>query len=92
MSDKLEIPRLKVKKNWHVGLSSDSVDRSHPDVHDDQLIQEHLMESVARKYVALSWASQKDHVNSWISLSSSLSFLIRIPVCLLFTYYKAEPR
>lgn len=50
MSDKLEIPRLKVKKNWYVGLSSVPVDRSHPDVHDDQLIQEHLMESVARKY------------------------------------------
>ncbi|KAJ8533027.1 hypothetical protein K7X08_015916 [Anisodus acutangulus] len=48
MSDKLEIPRLKVKKNWYGGLSSDPVDRSHPDVHDDQLIQEHLMESLAR--------------------------------------------
>lgn len=85
MSDKLEIPRLKVKKNWHVGLSSDPVDRSHPDVHDDQLIQEHLMESVARKYVALSWASQKDHVNSWISLSSFLSFLIRMPVLFIIS-------
>ncbi|KAK4730484.1 hypothetical protein R3W88_023472 [Solanum pinnatisectum] len=48
MSDKLEIPRLKVKKNWYVGLNSVPVDRSHPDVHDDQLIQEHLMESVVR--------------------------------------------
>lgn len=40
MSDKLEIPRRKVLKNWHVGLKPDPVDRSHPDVHDDQLVQE----------------------------------------------------
>lgn len=39
MSDKLEIPRRKVRKDWHVGLHSDPVDRSHPDVHDEQLIQ-----------------------------------------------------
>lgn len=45
MSDKLEIPRLKVKKDWYVGLHTDPVDRSHPDVHDDQLIQEARMES-----------------------------------------------
>lgn len=49
MSDKLEIPRLKVKKNWHVGLHPDPVDRSHPDVQDDQLIQEAIMESKTRK-------------------------------------------
>ncbi|KAL8526763.1 hypothetical protein ACS0TY_015826 [Phlomoides rotata] len=46
MTDKLEIPRLKVKKDWHVGLHPDPVDRSHPDVHDDQLIQEALTDSV----------------------------------------------
>ncbi|KAL3531728.1 hypothetical protein ACH5RR_005249 [Cinchona calisaya] len=46
MSDKLEIPRLKVKKDWYVGLHDDPVDRSHPDVHDDQLIQESLTESI----------------------------------------------
>ncbi|KAJ1411283.1 WD40/YVTN repeat-like-containing domain superfamily [Sesbania bispinosa] len=40
MSDKLEIPRRRVPKNWYVGLKSDPVDRSHPDVHDDQLVQE----------------------------------------------------
>ncbi|KAE9611022.1 hypothetical protein Lal_00015807 [Lupinus albus] len=40
MSDKLVVPRRKVLKNWHVGLNSDPVDRSHPDVHDDQLVQE----------------------------------------------------
>ncbi|WJX48973.1 Protein DEFTIVE IN EXINE FORMATION 1, variant 2 [Trifolium repens] len=40
MSDKLEVPRRKVLKNWYVGLNPDPVDRSHPDVQDDQLIQE----------------------------------------------------
>ncbi|XP_009787556.1 protein DEFECTIVE IN EXINE FORMATION 1-like isoform X2 [Nicotiana sylvestris] len=48
MSDKLEIPRLRVKKDWHVGLNLDPVDRSHPDVHDDQLIQEAVKDSIAR--------------------------------------------
>ncbi|KAI3474425.1 hypothetical protein Pfo_029286 [Paulownia fortunei] len=48
MSDKLEIPRLKVKKDWHVGLHPDPVDRSHPDVHDDQLIQEALTDSLTQ--------------------------------------------
>ncbi|KAG8376991.1 hypothetical protein BUALT_Bualt09G0121800 [Buddleja alternifolia] len=47
MSDKLEIPRLRVKKDWHVGLHPDPVDRSHPDVHDDQLIQEALVNSLS---------------------------------------------
>lgn len=49
MSDKLEIPRLRVKKDWHVGLNLDPVDRSHPDVHDDQLIQEAVKDSIARE-------------------------------------------
>ncbi|XP_022852209.1 protein DEFECTIVE IN EXINE FORMATION 1 isoform X2 [Olea europaea var. sylvestris] len=49
MSDKLEISRLKVKKDWYVGLHPDPVDRSHPDVHDDQLIQEALMESMTQR-------------------------------------------
>ncbi|XP_057982412.1 protein DEFECTIVE IN EXINE FORMATION 1 [Malania oleifera] len=40
MSDKLEVPRRRVRKDWYVGLHSDPVDRSHPDVHDDILIQE----------------------------------------------------
>lgn len=40
MSDKLEVPRRKVRKNWYVGLNPDPVDRSHPDVHDDQLVQD----------------------------------------------------
>lgn len=40
MVDKLVVPRRKVKKNWYVGLDPDPVDRSHPDVHDDQIILE----------------------------------------------------
>ncbi|KAJ6303574.1 hypothetical protein OIU77_017453 [Salix suchowensis] len=40
MTDKLEVPRRRVKKNWYVGLDQDPVDRSHPDVHDDQLVLE----------------------------------------------------
>ncbi|XP_010464546.1 PREDICTED: protein DEFECTIVE IN EXINE FORMATION 1 [Camelina sativa] len=43
MSDKLEVPRRKVHKNWHVGLNPDPVDRSHPDVHDDQLVEEAML-------------------------------------------------
>ncbi|CAH2054430.1 unnamed protein product [Thlaspi arvense] len=40
MSDKLEVPRRKVHKNWHVGLNPDPVDRSHPDVHDEELVKQ----------------------------------------------------
>ncbi|KAK4359295.1 hypothetical protein RND71_021524 [Anisodus tanguticus] len=64
MSDKLEIPRLKVKKNWYAGLSSDPVDRSHPDVHDDQLIQEHLMESLARHNASSQGGNHSDSTAS----------------------------
>ncbi|CAL5388535.1 unnamed protein product [Camellia sinensis] len=46
MSDKLEIPRLKVKKDWYVGLRADPVDRSHPDVHDESLVREAVMNSI----------------------------------------------
>ncbi|KAL3826096.1 hypothetical protein ACJIZ3_022125 [Penstemon smallii] len=49
MSDKLEIPRLKVRKDWHVGLHPDPVDRSHPDVHDEQLIQDALVDALAQR-------------------------------------------
>lgn len=40
MTDKLEVPRRRVRKDWYVGLNPDPVDRSHPDVKDDQLVQE----------------------------------------------------
>ncbi|XP_073063024.1 protein DEFECTIVE IN EXINE FORMATION 1-like isoform X2 [Primulina eburnea] len=46
MSDKLEIPRLKIKKDWYVGLHPDPVDRSHPDVHDEQLVEDVLRDSI----------------------------------------------
>jgi hypothetical protein len=38
MMDKLEVPRRKVHKDWHVGLNPDPVDRSHPDVHDSSIV------------------------------------------------------
>ncbi|PKA56153.1 hypothetical protein AXF42_Ash015638 [Apostasia shenzhenica] len=40
MMDKLEVPRRKVRKGWYIGLNPDPMDRSHPDVHDDQLVRE----------------------------------------------------
>ncbi|KAL6987731.1 Protein DEFTIVE IN EXINE FORMATION 1, partial [Sarracenia purpurea var. burkii] len=46
MSDKMEIPRLKVKKDWYVGLHPDPVDRSHPDFDDDLLVQEAIINSM----------------------------------------------
>ncbi|KAL8121507.1 hypothetical protein AgCh_018293 [Apium graveolens] len=45
MSDKLVVPRMKVKRDWHVGLDSDPVDRSHPDVKDEKLIQDAVLNS-----------------------------------------------
>lgn len=50
MADKLEVPRRKVRKNWYVGLHPDPVDRSHPDVHDESLVQESsVTDSISRK-------------------------------------------
>ncbi|KAM3325646.1 protein DEFECTIVE IN EXINE FORMATION 1 [Capsicum chacoense] len=66
MSDKLEIPRLKVKKKWFEGLNSVPVDRSHPDVHDDQLIQEHLMEFVARHNASSHGGNHSDSTASTV--------------------------
>ncbi|MBA0726617.1 hypothetical protein Golax_002434 [Gossypium laxum] len=40
MTDKLSVPRRKVRKDWYVGLHPDPADRSHPDVHDDLLLEE----------------------------------------------------
>jgi hypothetical protein len=50
MSDKIEIPRRRVKKNWYVGLHSDPVDRSHPDV-DDELLVLQAAEKMSRKFL-----------------------------------------
>lgn len=50
MTEKLVVPRRKIKKDWHVGLDPDPVDRSHPDVHDDRIILEAAEKaSVSRK-------------------------------------------
>ena len=49
MSEKLEVPRLKAKRDWYVGLLPDPVDHSHPDVHDELLIKEAVMHSIPRK-------------------------------------------
>ncbi|KAM7260320.1 hypothetical protein ACFE04_016061 [Oxalis oulophora] len=40
MTEKLVVPRLRVRKDWYTGLKPQHEDRSHPDVHDDQLILE----------------------------------------------------
>ncbi|KAJ9548773.1 hypothetical protein OSB04_021316 [Centaurea solstitialis] len=46
MSEKLEVPRLKAKRDWYVGLLPDPVDHSHPDVHDELLIKEAVLHSI----------------------------------------------
>ncbi|XAR68857.1 Lambda-carrageenase [Bertholletia excelsa] len=61
MSDKLEVPRLKIKKDWYVGLHPDPVDRSHPDVHDDQLVQEAIMNTMRQTNGS---ATQSNTLNS----------------------------
>lgn len=40
MSDKMVVPRRRVRKNWYEGLNPDPVDRSHPNVDDPLLVQE----------------------------------------------------
>lgn len=37
MSEKLIVPRRKVKKDWYEGLSPDHIDRTQNDVHDEAL-------------------------------------------------------
>lgn len=54
MTDKLEIPRRRVRKNWYVSLNPDPVDRSYPDVQDEQLVREATKtKSISRKYISL---------------------------------------
>ncbi|CAK9179759.1 unnamed protein product [Ilex paraguariensis] len=57
MSDKLEVPRLKVKKDWYVGLHPDPVDRTHPDVQDDLIVQEAIMNSIPHSNGSTSGAN-----------------------------------
>lgn len=66
MSDKLVIPRLKVKKDWYVGLQPDPVDRSHPDVHDDQLVEDALIESITRKNRSATHGGNGSHTTGEI--------------------------
>lgn len=61
MSDKLEVPRLKAKKDWYVGLNPEPVDHSHPDVHDDQLIQEAALHSIPRTSFCFIKVLYKNH-------------------------------
>ncbi|KAJ7950191.1 Protein DEFECTIVE IN EXINE FORMATION 1 [Quillaja saponaria] len=65
MSDKLEIPRRPVRKDWYVGLNSDPVDRSHPDVHDDQLVQEaNIMKSISQMNASRHRSSSSDNAST----------------------------
>lgn len=73
MSDKLEVPRLKVKRDWHVGLNPDPVDRSHPDVHDDQLIEEALLNSRPRPKMDKQEKQNNSHIEADIKLSERIN-------------------
>ncbi|XP_011012356.1 PREDICTED: uncharacterized protein LOC105116623 isoform X1 [Populus euphratica] len=73
MTDKLEVPRRRVKKNWYVGLDPDPVDRSHPDVHDDQLVIE-ATENKSQSHTTGNNTHQKTpETNSSISTSTENS-------------------
>lgn len=57
MTEKLEVPRRKVRKDWYVGLHPDPVDRSHPDVDDASLAKESSdKNSMSGKHRMFSWA------------------------------------
>eukprot|EP00250_Pteridium_aquilinum_P004014 c14266_g1_i1 orf=272-2908(+) len=45
VTEKLVLPRERVRKDWHVGVQKDHADRSHPDVNDEGLIAESLSQS-----------------------------------------------
>jgi hypothetical protein len=81
MSEKIGIPRRRVKKNWYVGLHSDPVDRSHPDVNDDLLVME-AAEKMSRK---LFLHSYKFYICSILSL---LSWVLTIHHLLQHTFWK----
>lgn len=54
MTEKLEVPRRKIRKNWYAGLHPDPVDRTHPDVHDEAIVHEaEDMNLLSRKNLAL---------------------------------------
>ncbi|KAJ6750252.1 hypothetical protein OIU85_000850 [Salix viminalis] len=72
MTDKLEVPRRRVKKNWYVGLDQDPVDRSHPDVNDDQLVME-ATEKKSESHTAGDTHQHTPETNSSISTSTKNS-------------------
>ncbi|KAG5243070.1 DEFECTIVE IN EXINE FORMATION family protein [Salix suchowensis] len=72
MTDKLEVPRRRVKKNWYVGLDLDPVDRSHPDVDDDQLILE-ASEKKSESHTTGSIHQNTPETDSLISTSTENS-------------------
>ena len=45
MTEKLTLPRERVRKNWYVGVKTDHADRSHSDVDDKGLTEETLNHS-----------------------------------------------
>jgi hypothetical protein len=40
LQERLTVPRLRVRRDWHVGLNMDHVDHSHPDVSDPGISKE----------------------------------------------------
>ncbi|KAG9453874.1 hypothetical protein H6P81_006778 [Aristolochia fimbriata] len=80
MVDKLEVPRRRVRKDWYVGLKPDPVDRSHPDVHDESLIQQ-----------AASGMNPDTEKNETLSLSNSLSTSTGSNHEIVTNMSKAEP-
>uniref|UniRef100_A0A164T0K8 DEX1 C-terminal domain-containing protein n=1 Tax=Daucus carota subsp. sativus TaxID=79200 RepID=A0A164T0K8_DAUCS len=79
MSDKLVVPRLKVKRDWHVGLDSDPVDRSHPDVHDDELIQDAVLNSKPSPAAHLNMANASKIENQETQNNSHTEADIKFP-------------
>lgn len=41
MPQTLYIPKLRVKKDWHVGVNPDPTDHRHPDVGDGNIFESH---------------------------------------------------
>ncbi|OVA11081.1 hypothetical protein BVC80_1741g66 [Macleaya cordata] len=74
MTDKLVIPRIRVRKDWHVGLHPDPVDRSHPDVQDELLIQEAAeMKSMEQTNKTLAGSNNSVSSSSTENLGSSVN-------------------
>ncbi|KAK9714132.1 hypothetical protein RND81_06G073700 [Saponaria officinalis] len=72
MQDKLVVPRRRVPKNWHVGLQPDPVDRSHPDVHDEELVQEAAEMDLASPKTGSSLPVNQSHGGQPTMVNSSV--------------------